>query len=354
MIPLFVEQLRGGQPLTVTDPTMTRFLMSLEESVDLVEHAFAHAAAGRPLRPQGARLHGRRPRPGRRRRCSASTTRDPGHRHPARREAVRDVAEPRGAAQGRRPGRLLPGPARRRGPEYELFFDEGERDDRRATTTPRTTPSGSTSRQSRRCLLSCRRSARARAPPDPGGCPREGRDHRGRRVPRLAHRVPAPRHARASSRASRSRRSWHRPTSLRDAGRGRRRRPPPRRRQPGRTTSDVEDGNVDLAAAGRSPMRVPVERPSAVVFANSIQAEPTRPTAAARRAAADVLARPSAQTGGSLRRRAPAEPVRRARRPHYNSFVATFCHARGRGRDAHGHERPRGRRCCTRRPRPRS
>lgn len=46
VIPLFVEQIMRGQPLTVTDPGMTRFLMSLDESVELVEYAFAHAAPG--------------------------------------------------------------------------------------------------------------------------------------------------------------------------------------------------------------------------------------------------------------------------------------------------------------------
>lgn len=46
VIPLFVNQLRGGEPLTVTDPNMTRFLMSLEDSVDLVLHAFEHGQQG--------------------------------------------------------------------------------------------------------------------------------------------------------------------------------------------------------------------------------------------------------------------------------------------------------------------
>lgn len=46
VIPLFVSQLQLGQPLTVTEPTMTRFLMSLRESVDLVEHAFLSAQPG--------------------------------------------------------------------------------------------------------------------------------------------------------------------------------------------------------------------------------------------------------------------------------------------------------------------
>lgn len=40
VIPLFVNQLKEGKPITVTDPNMTRFLMSLEDSVDLVLHAF--------------------------------------------------------------------------------------------------------------------------------------------------------------------------------------------------------------------------------------------------------------------------------------------------------------------------
>lgn len=46
VIPLFVDQLRSGEPLTVTDPHMTRFLMSLEDSVDLVLHAFEHSQQG--------------------------------------------------------------------------------------------------------------------------------------------------------------------------------------------------------------------------------------------------------------------------------------------------------------------
>lgn len=46
VIPLFVEKIKAGLPLTVTDPKMTRFLMSLEESVDLVLHAFEHGQQG--------------------------------------------------------------------------------------------------------------------------------------------------------------------------------------------------------------------------------------------------------------------------------------------------------------------
>ncbi|RKN16034.1 NAD-dependent epimerase/dehydratase family protein [Micromonospora musae] len=46
VIPLFIEQIKAGRALTVTDPGMTRFLMSLADSVELVEHAFAHARPG--------------------------------------------------------------------------------------------------------------------------------------------------------------------------------------------------------------------------------------------------------------------------------------------------------------------
>lgn len=46
VIPLFVEQIKNRQPITVTDPNMTRFLMSLKEAVDLVLFAFQNAQTG--------------------------------------------------------------------------------------------------------------------------------------------------------------------------------------------------------------------------------------------------------------------------------------------------------------------
>lgn len=46
VIPAFIAQLKAGQPLTLTEPSMTRFLMSLQESVELVKHAFFHANPG--------------------------------------------------------------------------------------------------------------------------------------------------------------------------------------------------------------------------------------------------------------------------------------------------------------------
>ena len=46
VIPLFIEQIKAGKPITITNPDMTRFLMSLDEAVDLVIYAFKNAEAG--------------------------------------------------------------------------------------------------------------------------------------------------------------------------------------------------------------------------------------------------------------------------------------------------------------------
>ena len=46
VIPLFIDQIKNGLPLTVTDPNMTRFLMSLQEAVELVLHSFVHGKQG--------------------------------------------------------------------------------------------------------------------------------------------------------------------------------------------------------------------------------------------------------------------------------------------------------------------
>jgi UDP-glucose 4-epimerase len=46
VIPLFIEQIKNGQSITVTDPNMTRFLMDLEEAVELVVFAFQNAKTG--------------------------------------------------------------------------------------------------------------------------------------------------------------------------------------------------------------------------------------------------------------------------------------------------------------------
>ena len=46
VIPLFIDQIKSGRPITITDPNMTRFLMNLDEAVDLVQFAFEHANPG--------------------------------------------------------------------------------------------------------------------------------------------------------------------------------------------------------------------------------------------------------------------------------------------------------------------
>ena len=46
VIPLFIDQIRANQPITITDPNMTRFMMSLESAVDLVLFAYEHAQGG--------------------------------------------------------------------------------------------------------------------------------------------------------------------------------------------------------------------------------------------------------------------------------------------------------------------
>jgi UDP-N-acetylglucosamine 4,6-dehydratase len=46
VIPLFIEQIRAGKPITITDPHMTRFMMTLDDAVDLVLYAFEHGNSG--------------------------------------------------------------------------------------------------------------------------------------------------------------------------------------------------------------------------------------------------------------------------------------------------------------------
>ena len=126
VIPVFVQQLREGKPLTLTDPDMTRFLMSLEDSVDLVEYAFDHARPGDIFV----------------RKAPASTVRDLalavgslfgnddpeirviGTRHGEKLYESLLGREERQKASDR--GDYYQVPLDARGLEYELFFDEGE------------------------------------------------------------------------------------------------------------------------------------------------------------------------------------------------------------------------------------
>ena len=57
VIPLWIDQIKNGQPITITEPKMTRFIMSLEEAVDLVLFAFEHGENGDLLYTEGAGMH---------------------------------------------------------------------------------------------------------------------------------------------------------------------------------------------------------------------------------------------------------------------------------------------------------
>ncbi len=125
VVPLFVELVKSSAPLTVTDPTMTRFLMSIDEAVGLVEHAFGSASPGdvfirkapastiEVLARSVARLFGAVPK------VNVIGTRHGEKLHEtlvSREEAAR--AEDQGA--------FFRVPLDDRRANYELYFDEGD------------------------------------------------------------------------------------------------------------------------------------------------------------------------------------------------------------------------------------
>ena len=57
VIPLWIDQIKNGNPITLTEPTMTRFIMSLEEAVDLVLFAFEHGENGDLFDPESTGLY---------------------------------------------------------------------------------------------------------------------------------------------------------------------------------------------------------------------------------------------------------------------------------------------------------
>lgn len=57
VIPLWVEQMTEGKPITITDPNMTRFMMTLDDAVDLVIYAFTHGKNGDLLYRRPRPLH---------------------------------------------------------------------------------------------------------------------------------------------------------------------------------------------------------------------------------------------------------------------------------------------------------
>ena len=78
VVPLWIDQIKAGKPLTITEPEMTRFVMSLEEAVDLVLFAFEHGESGDILVQKAPA-------------CTIAVLAgggDPGHRHPPRGKAL--------------------------------------------------------------------------------------------------------------------------------------------------------------------------------------------------------------------------------------------------------------------------
>ena len=61
VIPLFIDQIKRKAPITITDPNMTRFLMNLDEAVDLVAFAFEHAEPGDLFIQKGIHAQTKRP-----------------------------------------------------------------------------------------------------------------------------------------------------------------------------------------------------------------------------------------------------------------------------------------------------
>ena len=95
VIPLFANQIKSGHPITVTDPNMTRFLMSLDEAVELVLYAFKNAKPGDIFVQKAAGVHcGSAGYGGARAFRGADRHKD--NRHAPRRKAIRDAAHPRG------------------------------------------------------------------------------------------------------------------------------------------------------------------------------------------------------------------------------------------------------------------
>ena len=127
VIPLFISQIRAGRPLTITDPSMTRFLMSLAESVDLVEYAFMQAMTGdlfvkkapastiRVLAQACIELFG----------DESSVVQEIGVRHGEKLFESLLSSEERAKAEDH--GDYFRVPLDSRGLDYELYFEEGSK-----------------------------------------------------------------------------------------------------------------------------------------------------------------------------------------------------------------------------------
>lgn len=150
VIPLFIRQLKAGKRMTITHPGMTRFMMSLAESVDLVEYAFAHACQGDLFIRKAAactladlvtalgNLFGVRP--------EVDVI---GIRHGEK--MSESLASREELARAKDHGDYFQIPADARDLNYGLYFDEEIRNRRGWRTTTQAPQSGSASMESRNC-----------------------------------------------------------------------------------------------------------------------------------------------------------------------------------------------------------
>jgi UDP-N-acetylglucosamine 4,6-dehydratase len=130
VVPLFLSQLAEGAPMTLTDPAMTRFLMSLQHSVDLVRYAMLHAEPGdifvrkapaasvSALAEGVARLAGRR--------CQTSVI---GTRHGEK--LFETLLSREEVLRAEDHGEYFRVPLDARSLNYELYFEDGSRDESR-------------------------------------------------------------------------------------------------------------------------------------------------------------------------------------------------------------------------------
>ena len=126
VIPLFIQQVKDGQPLTVTDPNMTRFMMSIDDAVDLVLFRVRARQARRHLRPEGA--GGNHRDAGARRQAAVRRARIPirviGTRHGEKLFETLLTREERVKAQDM--GSYFRVPADNRDLNYNAYFAEGQ------------------------------------------------------------------------------------------------------------------------------------------------------------------------------------------------------------------------------------
>ncbi len=276
VIPLFVEQLRAGRPLTITDPTMTRFLMSLERVGRTRRLRVRRRVARRPLRAQGAGVHRRRPRPrggraARHRRRPRSRSSAPG----TARSCYETLLSREELVSAEDRGEYFRVPLDARVARVRALLRRGRRR-ARLDVEDYTSHNTRAARRRRRSRASCSHCPSSHAAAGPGPSRMKIVVTGAARLPRLA---PA--------RASRARSptptvvpsvALTSATAARLAGSvaGRGRRHPPRGRQPRRSGDEVAAATSSSRTRSSRRSTRPAARPT-IVFANCIQAATATP-----------------------------------------------------------------------------